>query len=271
MVSPYSSEFYQQIGTGSRRSAQAMLPLVLQWVQPRSVVDVGCGIGAWLAVARAGGVTEILGLDGAYVDMRQLQIPRAQFLPADLSKPPALAQRFELVLSLEVAEHLPPEAAAGLIAYLTSLGPVVLFSAAVPHQYGDHHLNEQWPEYWAALFAAHGFCAVDCLRARFWHDPEVEFWYAQNTLLYVQEAHPVLARLQAEGYPPVAQPLPLVHPQLFLRQQGWLAYAQARAFEQRSLREVLAGLPALLRRAVQNRLPRTPSALCPPTDKPNLS
>jgi hypothetical protein len=59
---------------------------------------------------------------------------------------------FDLAICLEVAEHLPPEAAEGFIDSLTRLAPVVLFSAAITFQVGNQHLNGQWPDYWATLF-----------------------------------------------------------------------------------------------------------------------
>lgn len=256
---PYTTDFYAKIGAGSRRSAEVMLPLVLEWVQPRSVVDVGCGVGAWLAVARAHGISDVLGLDGAYVQRNQLQIPSAQFLSAELSNPPPLARRFDLVLSLEVAEHLPATQAAEFIAYLTGLGPVVLFSAAAPQQGGDGHLNEQWPAYWAALFAEHGFAALDCLRPRFWNCPDLEFWYAQNTLLYVHAAHPRLPQLltHAAAAPPHA-PLPLIHPQLYRQHYDWLLQAEtARGLAEPALRTTFRRWSGWLRRALlQRRQPR---------------
>jgi SAM-dependent methyltransferase len=257
---PYSRQFYDSIRAGSQSSAEAILPLVLQWVRPRSVVDVGCGLGTWLAVAKRSGVEEVLGLDGAYVDCTQLQISAAQFQPVDLNAPPPLARQFDLVLSLEVAEHLPPARAAAFVSYLTSLGPVVLFSAAVPYQLGDGHLNEQWPAYWAALFAEHGYVAVDCLRPRFWDCAKVEFWYAQNMLLYLQRTHPVLPHLLAETQLS-APPLALVHPELFLREchehQRLLQLCEELQPEHRSLREVLRWLPGLVQRALRKRLHRS--------------
>ena len=67
------------------------------------------------------------------------------------------------------------------VAFVASLiaAVAVLFSAAVPHQGGWNHLNEQWPQYWAEIFARRRFFPVDCLRERFWNRPNVRWWYAQ--------------------------------------------------------------------------------------------
>jgi hypothetical protein len=114
-----------------------------------------------------------------------------------------------------VAEHLPTARAESLVAELTTLADIILFSAAVPFQFGEQHINEQWPEYWAILFRAQGFVCYDCLRDRFWSDPAVDWWYAQNALLFVREGSPVSAHLpqetNAEG-----RGLARVHPQNLL-------------------------------------------------------
>lgn len=88
---------------------------------------------------------------------------------------------FDLVMSLEVAEHLDAKYAETFVDSLTNFGPVILFSAAVPFQGGEHHVNEQWPSYWEELFAKKGYVAVDAIRKHIWQNPEVEWWYAQKS------------------------------------------------------------------------------------------
>ena len=97
-------------------------------------------------------------------------------------------ERFDLAITLEVAEHLPPERAAGFVEELCTLAPIVLFSAAIPDQGGTHHLNEQWPEYWVAEFSRLNYRPIDAIRPRIWTDPEIYWWYRQNCLLFVSTA-----------------------------------------------------------------------------------
>ncbi len=255
-MKPYTGEFYKLIREGARRSAEEIIPLVLEWVRPRSVIDVGCGVGAWLSVVRECGVEDVWGEDGDYIDRSLLMIPEDHFLPSDLNQPPALDKRFDLVISLEVAEHLPRERAAGFIEYLTGLGPVVLFSAAIPHQGGESHLNEQWPDYWAGLFEEQGFVAVDCLRGRFWSNENVEWWYAQNMLLFVRRDHPALDRLIERGPAASSSRTPrLVHPQLYLRRQREMERLQEAPDPKRlPLKLVLSWLPMLAGKAARKRL-----------------
>jgi SAM-dependent methyltransferase len=212
----YPDTFYRRRQQGTARSAREVLPFVLGAVRPRSVIDVGCGTGDWLAVCRELGVADVYGVDGDWVTRDRLRIPADCFLAADLRRPVRLGRPFDLVVSLEVAEHLPADCAADFVASLTGLGPVVLFSAAAPFQGGVGHLNEQWPAYWAAHFARHGYVHVDCLRGRFWDNPRVCWWYAQNALLWVRAErladYPALRR----EHDPSGQPRALVHPRKYL-------------------------------------------------------
>ena len=60
----YTEEFYKTKKEGSRRTAEAIVPLVLALVKPQSVVDVGCGLGTWLSVFKDFGVKDVFGIDG---------------------------------------------------------------------------------------------------------------------------------------------------------------------------------------------------------------
>jgi SAM-dependent methyltransferase len=202
------------------RSAREIVPRVLRLAPARSVIDVGCGLGCWLAAFREAGIEDALGLDGDYIDRRRMAIPQDRFLPHDLLHPIPVRRRFDLVLSLEVAEHLPEARAAGFIAELAGLGDVVLFSAAIPHQGGTGHCNEQWPAYWAGHFARHGYVPVDCLRSVLWDNPDIHWWFAQNLLFFVRrEALERYPGLQRE-YRPDYTPLSVVHPKLYLIKAG---------------------------------------------------
>ena len=218
MPPDYAREFYQTLGQGAASSADVLVPMVLEYLQPASVVDVGCGTAEWLAAFGRRGITDIVGVDGPWVDADLLQVPKDRFRVVDLTQPLRLDRTFDLVVSLEVAEHLPPSAAETFVESLTNLGPVLLFSAAIPFQGGTHHVNERWPSYWVSLFSKRGFRAVDCLRPRLWNNVSVDLCYAQNSFFVVAES--ALARwptLTAAAQLLPDPPLDLVHPRLFLQ------------------------------------------------------
>jgi SAM-dependent methyltransferase len=224
----YDRAFFDRHRDGARRSAAVVVPIVLDHLrQARSVLDVGCGRGTWLSVFRGHGLTDVHGVDGDYVDRQDLEIPANCFTAIDLVQPFALGRRFDLVVCLEVAEHLPAAAAETLVESLTTHGPVVLFSAAIPFQGGDGHVNEQWPDYWTARFNSRRYSAVDCLRARIWNDDHVDWWYAQNMLLFVDQArlHEYPALEQAAARQP-SPPLNLVHPRKYLELIDWIESEQ---------------------------------------------
>lgn len=213
----YESSFYQTLAGNATRSSAVVVPIVLEYVKPASIVDVGCGTGGWLAEFRKHGVEDVLGVDGPWVDPALLEIPKERFRVADVGKPIQEPRRFDLVVSLETGEHLPPEAAETFVTSLVGLGSVIVFSAAIPFQGGNNHFNEQWPDYWAALFDAHGYTFVDCIRPRIWSNPNVEWWYAQNAFFVVERArldsYPALQTAAAETR---SGQLSIVHPRAYV-------------------------------------------------------
>ena len=84
------------------------MPLVSEFVRPRNVIDVGCGVGTWLAFWKKIFGAESYGIDGDYVDRSQLLIDAENFHPANLEERITSDKRFDLAMSLEVAEHLTP-------------------------------------------------------------------------------------------------------------------------------------------------------------------
>ena len=220
---PYTPAFYQKLMPNSRRSAEEIVPLILELLQPRNVVDVGCGVGTWLSVFKEHGIEDVFGVDGPWVERALLKIPQEQFSSLDLEKPFRIGRQFDLVMSVEVAEHLPKECAETFVDSLVRLGPVVLFSAAIPFQGGVNHVNEQWPDYWARCFREKGYAVIDCLRKRIWQNEKIEWWYAQNIFIFARadylEAHPVLKK---EFEATAASQLSLVHPKKYLELIDWI-------------------------------------------------
>jgi SAM-dependent methyltransferase len=245
----YSNDFYESRHSGSLQSAALVAPIVIELLRPSSVVDVGCGTGEWLSAFVDEGVEDVMGIDGDYVDRRLLRISPERFVPADLTEPLDVGRRFDLAMSLEVAEHLPPGRGATFVADLVRLAPAVLFSAAIPYQGGVDHVNEQWLPYWMDAFSRHGYRAIDCVRPRVWSDPTVDVWYAQNTMLYV--ADDLVSRLPAVAELASASPSPplsLVHPRHY--------EAVVSRHARQGPRELIARLPQALGASVASRLRR---------------
>ncbi|HUB19756.1 MAG TPA: glycosyltransferase 87 family protein [Acidobacteriaceae bacterium] len=204
----YDSSFYYYIRRGATRSAEVVVPLVTKFLPVSTVLDVGCGAGAWLAVYRALGIS-CTGIDGEYVEPSSLMIPVNEFKPHDITHPFDLKRRFSLVQCLEVAEHIEKATSRTLIANLVRHGDCILFSAAVPGQGGENHINEQPYSFWRELFAEHGYFPIDCLRPALQNDSRVEPWYRHNAFLYVSEDYradlsPAIARYEIPANAPMA-------------------------------------------------------------------
>jgi SAM-dependent methyltransferase len=249
----YGRWFYEYVDESSATSAAAVVPVLDQLVHPASVVDVGCGTGGWLDEFVARGVDDVLGVDSDRVPPDLRKLDGARFVSADLTDPPDVGRRFDLALCLEVGEHLPEASATTLVDYLTSLAPVIVFSAAIPGQGGEDHINEQWPAYWATRFEKADYRLLDVLRPLFWDDERVDWFYRQNMVVYARsdladrlDLPPGMARLPSP-------PLALVHPVAFAAVQERLDRWRSTPL---SMSAHLRQLPAATVSAVRRRLNR---------------
>ncbi|MCA0401098.1 MAG: class I SAM-dependent methyltransferase [Proteobacteria bacterium] len=224
----YDKTFFDGFAEDSARSARIVLAKLFETYRPNAVLDVGCGIGAWLRTAGELGATTLRGLDGPWVSHEQLRIPLERFERIDFEAEiwPEIRPA-DLAISLEVAEHLSERAGAHLVEYLTASAPVILFSAAIPAQGGEGHVNERWQSYWAARFAEKGFSPSLALRQKIWSEHAVEFWYQQNITVFYAASH---AHLFASESPHLT--MDVVHPRLYeirvikreRRRQRWKRY-----------------------------------------------
>ena len=161
---------------------QKALPILLEDLNPISLLDVGCGNGTWISAAQMMGISDFIGVDGNELASRQLLFPPSHFKMQDLTKEWCLNRKFDVAICLEVAEHLDERYASVLIDTLIKHSSVIVFSAASPNQPGQHHVNLQWPKYWQELFNQHGYSCTDSLRWKIWDDDTIEPWYRQNVM-----------------------------------------------------------------------------------------
>ena len=157
-----------------------------------SLCDVGGGIGLWTRefIKMKGekvDLSRIRCLDGSYVNRSHLLIPEECFVPTELENRIQLGdEKFDLVMTLEVAEHLSPERADSFVEDLTNLGDTILFSAAATGQGGTHHVNEEYMAYWVDKFSKRGYDLFDIIRPVIQNNHDVPFWYRQNVVVFVK-------------------------------------------------------------------------------------
>lgn len=217
----YNKAFYDLQRNGSFTSACVMLPYVFEVVPNiATATDIGCGVGTWLSVARLLG-RRVLGRD-FHPTASELLLAEDEFIRTDLCEVAMRVhqyqERYDLCLSLEVAEHLPLERAEGFVSYLCAQSDLIMFGAAIPGQGGTNHVHERWQSYWVEMFARNGYQHFDIFRNKFWNNKNIEFWYIQNTFIFCNAQNAALVqRCQAVESP---MPLDVIHPRVFARREG---------------------------------------------------
>lgn len=171
------------------KDAEAVLPYLFSILDLNvtSMLDIGCGTGSWLSVAKKMGVTNVKGVDGIYVGDSMFCIDKKDFLLHNLTESLDLGVEYDVAISLEVAEHLPEMFAENIVNILSKHSKIILFSAAIPNQGGQNHLNEQPASYWIEKFQNRGYVLFDVLRHDLWNDNNIYWWYRQNMILFVRK------------------------------------------------------------------------------------
>jgi SAM-dependent methyltransferase len=236
-LAPFPLEEHQRLAAGVRHAAVVVTNILERYIDPTSVLDLGCGTGMWLRVLAANGHRQVFGVEQQSYAPGNLEVHPDLVLTADLGQHLDLHRRFDLLVCLEVAEHIDGSLADVLVANCVRHANVVLFSAALPGQQGLHHVNEQLPQYWVEQFAQHNYAVFDFIRPQIWDDPQIPVWYRQNILLFVRqdtaEMAQILAQSSREAFPP---PLGIAHPDhlLWLSNQERAAVADLDLMRQRS-------------------------------------
>jgi SAM-dependent methyltransferase len=200
----------------NHHSATRILDILWSYFQPTSALDVGCGLGTWLSVLEDRGLSDLVGIEGAWLNPAEVVCKAAIIKTVELETDFTLGRRFDLVICLEVGEHLSPNAAARFVGDLCCHAPAVLFSAAIPFQGGHHHVNEQFLSYWEALFAKRDFGLLDIIRGQIWYDERVLWWLRQNIVLFAHKelilANDSLRHIAEQCKAPVS----VVHPNVYM-------------------------------------------------------
>jgi SAM-dependent methyltransferase len=203
-------------GDHNMEDPDVLVPLLYEYFKPSSVVDYGCGIGNFLSKFRDVGVKKVLGIDGEWSNNSLQMLKGNDLLLQSLTDEMKVKEQFDMAISFEVAEHIPKEYAEKVVKDLTGFSDLVIFSAALPDQGGQNHVNEQWPDYWAKLFNSHGYVCYDAIRPLIWNDERIKFWYRQNMFIAVKKTNTQLVDKVLSLFPFVKGRenivLPLIHP-----------------------------------------------------------
>lgn len=210
----YNKQFFKKQSLGSYSSATVIVPILHNLFKPKTVIDVGCGLGIWLKTFQSYNLDNYIGLD-SHSNLDMLVIDKKHFKHVDLNTMDIKNNAtWDIAMSLETAEHLQPSAAKQFVKKLVSLSNVVVFSAAIPYQGGRNHINECWQTKWELLFNSYGYKAYDIIRPQIWDNQDVEWWYAQNIIIYVNIQQTTLCNKLDKLHMPAI--LDIVHPRKYI-------------------------------------------------------
>lgn len=204
--------YVHDTGIHNTDSPNEIIPHILQLFKADSVLDVGCGTGTWLKVFLENGVKDVIGIEGYHLNKINLVIDDQFILLKDLEQSFQLDRKFDLTISLEVAEHLAESAADKFVESLCATSDIIIFSAAVVYQGGQNHINEQWQSYWIKKFSDRGFVDADLIRPKIWNNKQVFYWYKQNMICFIRKGSKHDIYISDNN-----RSLDLIHPELFFK------------------------------------------------------
>ena len=169
----YNKEYYQHYRTASgeisyqdSEEIKAFIGHVATQIKekyrPKTVLDAGCAMGLLVAALRDLGV-EAYGVDLSEYAISQVREDiRPYCAVGSLADPlpDSLPRRYDLVVSMEVLEHIPEEEGKKAVANLCAVTDQVLFCSSPDDTEDPTHINLHQPSYWCGLFAEQGFFFV---------------------------------------------------------------------------------------------------------------
>lgn len=186
----YDGYYYDETVEGpAAESCRIMASTLCAAFSPRTAIDVGCGTGALLEAFQDNGA-QARGFEYSDAAIARAVGRGLQVEKLDLEAVDRIPAEADLVVSMEVAEHLPESCSDRYVRLLTEAGNRVVITAATPGQGGTDHVNEQPNEYWIAKFAALGFGYDKSLSETFrlnWRGRGVASFYSNNVMVFTKD------------------------------------------------------------------------------------
>lgn len=156
-LSVYSEDFFDSNQEEGLSMTVWSVPLFQEVFKFKSLMDVGCATGHYLKTCIDAGITDVLGLEGSPEAMKKLMVDKKYVVMHDFRDPYTFDRKWDLAISIEVAEHIDGIYSDNYVKILTDSSDTVLITAAPPGQGGTAHVNEQPQEWWIAKFKTFGF------------------------------------------------------------------------------------------------------------------
>jgi SAM-dependent methyltransferase len=182
----YDDKFFEKNLEWNKPIAAKLVNILIDYFNPSSVVDLGCGNAEFLSEFYKKGIL-IQGYEGSCFAIKKALIDKKYIQLFDLKNKIDSPRRYDLALCLEVAEHIENKFSQRLIENLTTLSDTVVFTAAPPGQGGHFHMNEQPREFWIDIFKQRNYNYDAQITERVRNDMKkdgVLWWYCDNIMVF---------------------------------------------------------------------------------------
>lgn len=188
----YDVEFYEKHRRYYERGVDNIAAWLRANVQFTSIVDVGCGLGDMLVPLLSD--HDCLGVDFSNGARDALVIPRERYVDHDLTTPIGKVEHRDVVMSLEVWEHIPQEFEPVYVANLLAFEPdVIIVSCAADGQWGRHHYNCGDRAHVLETIGKHGYEEDVALTTSWSKIKRLAGFYRKNTVVFKRIPLPTAA------------------------------------------------------------------------------
>lgn len=153
---------------GARKDGPIVVACVMEeFPHIKSAADCGCGMGHYSKEFMDRGVS-VVACEYSEKNRERTKQHGVRCEPFDVGRSTAALPGgpFDVAISIEVAEHIPPALADRFAEFMTNQSGLLVISAAQPGQGGAGHLNEQPKSYWIEKFRSRGFAFDDAATQR---------------------------------------------------------------------------------------------------------
>lgn len=179
----YDDDFYKRHASYYDRAIPYFTNFMKENFQFESMCDLGCGPGDFLRELQ--NERDVCGVDFSVGVSTNLAIDPSRYVEADLTKPLPFKRHYDVVMSLEVWEHLHLEFEGQYLDNIDSLTPDhLIISCAAPRQWGRHHYSPHPAEYVIDTVTARGYVYDQELTAKFKKIKYLASFYRRNTFVF---------------------------------------------------------------------------------------
>jgi len=159
--SKYDDKYYNWFVKNTKDYIKTTMDWFIDTYKPKSIIDYGCGIGAYLESGFNKGVERLQGFDINGEILKKYTNPLiGKFITYTDCTEKINTDKYECIISIETAEHINPLKSEVFVMNLINSADensLIIFSAAQPEQNGTGHINCQTKEFWIELFNTYGF------------------------------------------------------------------------------------------------------------------